>query len=195
MTTLLSVVGRKAASSSRLAVLSFGAFYSTATGLAALRNWGVSVPAPVSLVSDHVESEPVKKERSSKSLPRKPTPSQYKTHRERIKEQFPEGWSPPRKISRQAMDGMRVMQAQNPEIFTTSVLAEQFKISPEAVRRILKSKWEPSREQRARLLQREARERRERIERRRIEETKAQLVVQRQQDMARRRQEDKLTLT
>jgi hypothetical protein len=36
------------------------------------------------------------------------------------------------------------MHASDPERFTTPVLAENFKVSPEAIRRILKSKWQPS---------------------------------------------------
>ncbi|KAI0090129.1 hypothetical protein BDY19DRAFT_857464, partial [Irpex rosettiformis] len=65
-------------------------------------------------------------------------------HKEKLKERFPEGWSPPKKLSRPAMDGIRLMHAQHPEVFTTPVLAQQFKVSPEAIRRILKSKWEPT---------------------------------------------------
>lgn len=36
------------------------------------------------------------------------------------------------------------MNAQYPDQFTTPVLAKQFGVSPEAIRRILKSKWRPS---------------------------------------------------
>ncbi|EMD35540.1 hypothetical protein CERSUDRAFT_37972, partial [Gelatoporia subvermispora B] len=68
-------------------------------------------------------------------------------HRETIKKDFPEGWAPPRKLSREAMEGLRQMHKMDPEIYTTPVLAAKFRISPEAVRRVLKSKWQPSSEQ------------------------------------------------
>jgi hypothetical protein len=72
-----------------------------------------------------------------------------------MKEKFPDGWAPPRKVSRDAMDGLRQLRALDPETFTTEVLAERFKISPEAVRRILKSKWMPSKERKNELVKRE----------------------------------------
>lgn len=101
---------------------------------------------------------------------RKPAPAAARLHRETIKRSFPEGWSPPHKLSRQAMDGLRVLHAHDPETFSTPMLAEKFRVSPEAVRRILRSKWEPSSEQRARLLRREMRERQAWIEAKRAAE-------------------------
>lgn len=68
------------------------------------------------------------------------------------------------------MDGLRVLNMHDPQTFTTPVLAAKFRISPEAVRRILKSKWEPSAEERARLTRREMRDKEEWIQRRRIAE-------------------------
>ena len=72
-----------------------------------------------------------------------------------MKKRFPEGWAPPRKISRSAMDALRQLHQIDPEGMTTAVLAEKFKISPEAVRRILKSKWTPSQEKKEKLDMRE----------------------------------------
>jgi len=80
------------------------------------------------------------------------TPESIAKHREAMKTNFPGGWDPPRKLSRDAMDGLRALHTHNPEQFTTPVLAAQFRISPEAVRRILKSKWQPSDETRADML-------------------------------------------
>jgi hypothetical protein len=54
-----------------------------------------------------------------------------------------EGWNPRRKLSPDAMLGIRTLHQDDPTTFTTPVLAKQFKISPEAIRRILKSKWLP----------------------------------------------------
>lgn len=53
----------------------------------------------------------------------------------------------------------------DPQKFTTPVLAERFHVSPEAVRRILKSKWEPSEQKRSKWMEKERRERKEKEER------------------------------
>lgn len=39
--------------------------------------------------------------------------------------------------------------------FSTAVLADRFRVSPEAVRRILKSRWDPSPEKKSKILQKE----------------------------------------
>ncbi|KAJ7167329.1 hypothetical protein C8R43DRAFT_1121762 [Mycena crocata] len=110
---------------------------------------------PVDLSEDNDAVDGVRSaHRRTPSL--KPTPAAWQKHRERLKEEFPDGWNPPRKLSREAMDGMRQLNRVNPETFTTPVLAERFKISPEAVRRVLKSKWTPPPEKRTKLLKREA---------------------------------------
>ena len=106
----------------------------------------------------------------SKKATRDPTPLAARSHREKMKKLFPGGWSPPHKLSRQAMDGLRVLHMHDPVTFSTPMLAERFRISPEAIRRILRSKWEPSSEQRARLLRREMREKQAWIESRRAAE-------------------------
>ena len=107
----------------------------------------------------------------SNSLPKKatrqPTPTAARLHRESMKRSFPEGWCPPRKLSRQAMDGLRALHKHDPRTFSTQMLAKKFHISPEAVRRILRSQWEPSSERMVRLSQRESWERRAWIDARR----------------------------
>lgn len=128
----------------------------------------------------------------SKKAMRKPTPVQARTHRERMKSQFPEGWSPPHKLSRQAMDGLRVLHMHDPETFSTPMLAERFRISPEAVRRILRSRWEPLPEQRARLLRRELREKQAWIEAKRAAEREEYKALGGAR-VGRKRGEDKLT--
>lgn len=71
----------------------------------------------------------------------------WQIQKEALKRKFKEGWNPPKKLSPDAMEGIRHLHAMNPEQFTTPVLAEQFKVSPEAIRRILKSKWRPTEEE------------------------------------------------
>ena len=59
-------------------------------------------------------------------------------------------WNPPKKLSRQEMGSVRLLKEQFPTM-TASDLASHFKISPEAVRRILKSKWAPKEDDLARI--------------------------------------------
>lgn len=56
-------------------------------------------------------------------------------------------WNPRKRISPDALAGIRALHAKSPETFSTPVLAEHFKVPPEAIRRILKSKWQPSEEE------------------------------------------------
>ncbi|KAJ1727066.1 Required for respiratory growth protein 9 mitochondrial [Coemansia biformis] len=57
------------------------------------------------------------------------------------------GWEPEKKIAASSMEKIRLLNAEFPEQWTMERLSEQFKISQEAVRRILKSKFRPSTEQ------------------------------------------------
>ncbi|KEQ71300.1 hypothetical protein M436DRAFT_51628 [Aureobasidium namibiae CBS 147.97] len=83
----------------------------------------------------------------------------WKVQKAALEDKFGEqNWNPRKRISPDALAGIRALHAKSPETFSTAVLAEHFKITPEAVRRILKSKWQPSEE--------EAEERRERWEKR-----------------------------
>lgn len=62
-------------------------------------------------------------------------------HRAALKAKFPEGWNPRKKLSPDAMLGIKQMHTSDPIMYSVPVLADQFKSSPEAIRRILKSKW------------------------------------------------------
>lgn len=57
------------------------------------------------------------------------------------------GWMPRKRLSPDALEGIRALHSQFPEKYSTPVLAEEFKVSPEAVRRILRSKWRPNEEE------------------------------------------------
>ncbi|THV04686.1 hypothetical protein K435DRAFT_774252 [Dendrothele bispora CBS 962.96] len=113
--------------------------------------------SPVDLSEDNDAVNGVRSPRSGKSSFRRkpskePTPHQFKAHRTVMQKEFPQGWNPPRKISREAMEGLRQLYHLDKEKFSTPVLAERFKISPEAVRRILKSKWVQPRERREKAM-------------------------------------------
>ena len=64
-----------------------------------------------------------------------------------LTEKFPGGWQPRKKLSPETMQGLRDLHEGNPQQYTTEILAGMFKVSPEAVRRILKSKWRPTDEE------------------------------------------------
>lgn len=168
------------------------------------RNWHLEGHAPPPTLVQHgaeldlTEDEPPPRRRTRPDTT--VTPEHWKRHRERIKEIFPEGWNPQRKLSREAMVALRSLHAMDKEMFTTPLLASKFKISPEAVRRILRSKWEPSKEKRAQMAERERKEREVRVVRSRIEEKRKKIQIlletkdtQSKREVRRpRRSEDKL---
>jgi hypothetical protein len=88
-------------------------------------------------------------------------PDLWAIQKNALKEKFPDGWQPRKRLSPDAMEGVRHLHKIDPGKFTTPVLAEHFKVSPEAIRRILRSKWLPSEEElegkRVRWERREAR--------------------------------------
>ncbi|KAL3423979.1 mitochondrion organization and biogenesis protein [Phlyctema vagabunda] len=75
--------------------------------------------------------------------PREP----WQAQKSALQEKFQEGWNPMKRLSPDALAGIRALHAQMPDFYTTATLAETFKVSPEAIRRILKSKWTPKEEE------------------------------------------------
>lgn len=71
------------------------------------------------------------------------TADYWKSQKAALKEKFPEGWRPRKRLSPDALAGIRALNAQFPDVYTTQALADKFEVSPEAIRRILKSKWSP----------------------------------------------------
>ncbi|KAJ1893157.1 hypothetical protein LPJ66_005924 [Kickxella alabastrina] len=53
-------------------------------------------------------------------------------------------WDPTKKIAASSMEKIRLLNAEFPEVWTMQRLSEQFKVSQETIRRILKSKFRPS---------------------------------------------------
>ncbi|XWW98507.1 hypothetical protein V2A60_006507 [Cordyceps javanica] len=68
----------------------------------------------------------------------------WRIQKEAMKAKFPEGWKPHKRLSPDALAGIRALNAQFPDVYTTQTLASKFAVSPEAIRRILRSKWVPS---------------------------------------------------
>lgn len=78
-----------------------------------------------------------------------PQPKQpdWQAQKAALKEKFPEGWNPRKRLSPDALAGIRALNAQFPDTYTTQALADKFQVSVESIRRILKSKWMPSAEE------------------------------------------------
>ncbi|KAK3902423.1 hypothetical protein C8A05DRAFT_44136 [Staphylotrichum tortipilum] len=74
---------------------------------------------------------------------------EWKIQKEALKKKFPEGWKPRKKLSPDAMAGIRMLHEQFPDEYTTPALANKFEVSPEAIRRILKSDWRPKADEEA----------------------------------------------
>jgi hypothetical protein len=73
----------------------------------------------------------------------------WRAQKAALKAKFPEGWQPRKKLSPDALAGIRALHAQFPDEYPTEVLANKFEVSPEAIRRILRSKWTPTQEEEA----------------------------------------------
>lgn len=91
-------------------------------------------------------------------------------HRANLKAQYPGRWNPSKKVSREAMDAIRALHNADREQYPLWVLAQRFTISPEAVRRILKSRWRMPEERVEEKRMKERRRRMERVKRMREEE-------------------------
>ncbi|MCJ1259806.1 Required for respiratory growth protein 9 mitochondrial [Lignoscripta atroalba] len=85
---------------------------------------------------------------ASSSVPRQR--EHWQVQKNALTEKFgSQGWNPRKRLSPDALEGIRALHAQYPTKYTTPTLADQFKVSPEAIRRILKSKWRPDDEEAA----------------------------------------------
>lgn len=82
-----------------------------------------------------------------KHNPSNPKREDWQHQKNALKEKFPEGWKPLKKLSPDALEGIRALHKQFPDEYNTQVLADKFQVSPEAIRRILKSKWRPDPEE------------------------------------------------
>lgn len=83
------------------------------------------------------------------SLPKVPRES-WQVQKKALFEKFgSSGWSPRKRLSPDALEGIRMLHSQSPDKYSTPALADHFQVSPEAIRRILKSKWRPNEEEEA----------------------------------------------
>ena len=83
--------------------------------------------------------------KSSKLAILKPKKEVWQTQKAALERKFGEqSWQPSKRLSPDTLEGIRALHASNPESYTTEVIAQHFKISPEAIRRVLKSRWRPN---------------------------------------------------
>ncbi|KAK5175730.1 Required for respiratory growth protein 9 mitochondrial [Saxophila tyrrhenica] len=69
----------------------------------------------------------------------------WKVQKEALVNKFGEtGWKPRKRLSPDTLEGIRALHKSDTAAYSTAKLSEQFKITPEAIRRILKSKWRPN---------------------------------------------------
>ncbi|KAI7551424.1 hypothetical protein KC331_g2565 [Hortaea werneckii] len=75
----------------------------------------------------------------------KPKRETWQVQKEALDRKFGDaGWQPRKRLSPDTIEGIRALHASDPAAYTNTTLSEHFKVSPEAIRRILKSKWRPN---------------------------------------------------
>ncbi|KAK1534321.1 mitochondrion organization and biogenesis protein [Colletotrichum costaricense] len=79
--------------------------------------------------------------------PAKPKRENWQLQKEALKKKFPDGWNPRKRLSPDAIAGIKALHAQFPEEYDLKTLADKFQMSPEAIRRILRSKWQATPEE------------------------------------------------
>jgi hypothetical protein len=93
------------------------------------------------------------------SKPKRPKQESWGVQKSALANKFGDaGWQPRKRLSPDTLEGIRTLHQSDKTSYSTEILAEHFKITPEAIRRILKSKWRPN--------EKEAERRRKRWERR-----------------------------
>ena len=89
-------------------------------------------------------ARPGKKEQTKIRRLERDSREQWQKQKAALKEKFPSGWMPQKRLSPDAIAGIRALNAQFPDMYDAAHLARRFEVSPEAMRRILRSRWEPS---------------------------------------------------
>jgi len=116
-------------------------------GKRALANAGSKPFGDKTKAAKVAKEQPAKPETSEDEKRPKVYREKWQEQKAALREKFPEGWAPRKKLSPDALAGIRALHQQFPNEYTTPVLAEKFQVSAEAIRRILRSKWEPSPEE------------------------------------------------
>ena len=99
---------------------------------------------------DHQPSNPKTTTTNPPTPPPQPKPPKlpWQIQKAALTAKFPsQPWQPRKRLSPDTLNGLRALHASDPTAYSTATLAEHFKVTPEAIRRILKSKWRPSAEE------------------------------------------------
>ncbi|KAK2596235.1 Required for respiratory growth protein 9 mitochondrial [Conoideocrella luteorostrata] len=132
-----------------------GASSKTSTFTATATATATATPTPTSSSPPTAPRHSSKRESTDRAQPlialdsqnKTATKENWQTQKAALKEKFPEGWAPRKRLSPDALAGIRALNAQFPDVYTTQALADKFQVSSESIRRILKSKWTPSAEE------------------------------------------------
>ncbi|KAI0137266.1 hypothetical protein BJ170DRAFT_605124 [Xylariales sp. AK1849] len=105
-----------------------------------------ALSGPSRLKRSKIMPSNVKKNWELEDIPR-PKKENWQIQKAALREKFPEGWKPRKRLSPDALEGIRALHKQYPMEYTTEVLSQKFAVSPEVIRRILRAKWQPSAEE------------------------------------------------
>ncbi|CAF9924234.1 MAG: hypothetical protein GOMPHAMPRED_003560 [Gomphillus americanus] len=73
----------------------------------------------------------------------------WKVHKRAVKAKLgDQAWKPLKRLSPDAREGVRQLHSENPTLWSTENLANHFQLSPDAIRRIIKSSWKPTENER-----------------------------------------------
>ncbi|EME49522.1 hypothetical protein DOTSEDRAFT_68332 [Dothistroma septosporum NZE10] len=87
---------------------------------------------------------PLRSTIKSKTVKKEP----WQVQKAALERKFAErGWQPRKRLSPDTLEGIRALHASDPASYSTATLAEHFQITPEAIRRVLRSKWRPKPEE------------------------------------------------
>lgn len=114
-----------------------------------LQRWDLpNVPEPSVTISGR-RARSTKFQEVVKKLP-KSEREEWRLHKIALKiKHNGEAWAPRKKLSPEAMEGIRTLHAQHGNLYPTQRLAELFKVTPEAIRKIIKGRWRPTTEEEA----------------------------------------------
>lgn len=90
------------------------------------------------------QKQKLEQERIERQKERRKNMPAWAVQKEALKKKFPDGWRPFKRLSPDALEGIRALNQQFPDMFPLEVLSQRFEVSPEAMRRILRSSWVPT---------------------------------------------------
>lgn len=103
----------------------------------------------------HEDIKRAQEEVEARERERKKNMEPWQSYKATLDKKFgDQGWQPRKRLSPDSLEGIRALHTSDPGTYTTPLLAQHFEISPESIRRILKSKWQPSEDERVKRSER-----------------------------------------